>query len=95
MTGTGQTQNLYEGNGKISHSNLCKAECDTTVKRNKDAAVWTWKIPREVNGGGSGFNVYQAQLWCKRMEIRAYLCICLYKLKKLGRALPLGIEIGK
>ena len=29
------------------------------------------------------------------MEIRAYLCICLYRLKKLGRVLPLGIEIGK
>ena len=36
--------------GKISHSNMCKVEYDTTVKKNKDTDVWTRKIPREVNG---------------------------------------------
>lgn len=81
---TGQTQNLYEGNGKISHSNLCKAECDTTVKRNKDAAVWTWKIPREVNGEGVDSMCIRHSFGVKGWKLEpifAYACIDLRNLE--------------
>lgn len=71
-----------------------EVEYDTTVKNNKDTYIWTWKIPRSVNGGGVDSMHIMHRFAVKRWKLEPIFA-CLYAHKKLRRALPLGIEMGK
>lgn len=57
---------------------MCEVEYDTTVKKNKDPDVWTWKIPREVNGEGVDSMCIMHSSGVKEWKLEptfAYACI--------------------